>query len=168
MAWCLSSPDALAVPRSASSYKVRICPHLHAVDVNNRCPVLQRRDGGAIHFHAPAGLQEYLLEAALDGAGEGDTREVLLAPADAFGERDLESIFSVPTDLIGDGTVPRSGDWIEMTVEPDEEDDFTESYELEARVVSVEDDAIILDTNHPLAGQEVTFQVTVAALSSPE
>ena len=135
------------------------------------------REGGVIETSDDAGRLIYThgteeiplpLEAALDGAGEGDTREVLLAPADAFGERDLESIFSVPTDLIGDGTVPRSGDWIEMTVEPDEEDDFTESYELEARVVSVEDDAIILDTNHPLAGQEVTFQVTVAALSSPE
>jgi len=108
------------------------------------------------------------LESALEGAVEGDTREVALSPADAFGERDLESIFSVPTDMIGDGTVPRSGDWIDMIVEPEEEDDFTEPYELEALVVSVEDDAIILDTNHPLAGQEVTFQVTVAALSAPE
>jgi FKBP-type peptidyl-prolyl cis-trans isomerase 2 len=55
-----------------------------------------------------------------------------------------------------------------MIVEPEEDDEFTEPYELEAQVVSVEDDAIILDTNHPLAGQEVTFQVTVAALSKPE
>ena len=107
------------------------------------------------------------LETALEGAVEGDTREVLLAPADAFGERDLESIFSVPTDLIGEGTVPRSGDWIDMVVEPEDGDEFTEPYELEAQVVSVDDDAVILDTNHPLAGQEVTFQVTVAALSKP-
>ena len=107
------------------------------------------------------------LETALEGAVEGDTREVLLAPADAFGERDLESIFSVPTDLIGEGTVPRSGDWIDMVGEPEDGDDFTEPYELEAQVVSVDDDAVILDTNHPLAGQEVTFQVTVAALSKP-
>ena len=70
--------------------------------------------------------------------------------------------------MIGEGTVPRSGDWIDMIVEPEGDDDFTEPYELEALVVSVEDDAIILDTNHPLAGQEVTFQVTIAAVSKPE
>jgi FKBP-type peptidyl-prolyl cis-trans isomerase 2 len=135
------------------------------------------REGGVIETSDDAGRLVYThgaeeipppLEEALEGAVEGDTREVLLAPADAFGERDLESIFSVPTDMIGDGTVPRSGDWIDMVVEPEEDDDFTEPYELEAQVVSVEDDAIILDTNHPLAGQEVTFQVTVAALSKPE
>ena len=134
------------------------------------------REGGVIETSDDAGRLVYThgaeeipppLEEALEGAAEGDTREVLLAPADAFGERDLESIFSVPTDMIGDGTVPRSGDWIDMIVEPENDDDFTEPYELEAQVVSVEDDAIILDTNHPLAGQEVTFQVTVAALSKP-
>ena len=108
------------------------------------------------------------LEAALEGASEGDIREVRLEPADAFGERDLESIFSVPTDLLGEGTGPRSGDWIDMVVEPEDGDEFTEPYELEAQVVSVEDDAVILDTNHPLAGQEVTFQVTVATVSKPE
>ena len=108
------------------------------------------------------------LEAALEGACEGDIREVRLEPADAFGERDLESIFSVPTDLLGEGTVPRSGDWIDMVVAPEDGDEFTEPYELEAQVVSVEDDAVILDTNHPLAGQEVTFQVTVATVSKPE
>lgn len=135
------------------------------------------RDGEVIETSHDAGRLIYThgaeeipapLESALEGAVEGDKREVSLSPADAFGERDLESIFSVPTDMIGDGTVPRSGDWIDMVVEPEEEDDFTEPYELEALVVSVEDDAIILDTNHPLAGQEVTFQVTVAALSAPE
>ena len=135
------------------------------------------REGGVIETSDDAGRLIYThgteeiplpLEAALDGAGEGDTREVLLAPADAFGERDLESIFSVPTDLVGDGNVPRSGDWIDMVVEPGDEDDFTEPYEFEAQVMSVDDDAIILDTNHPLAGQEVTFQVTIAAVSKPE
>ena len=118
----------------------------------------------------PVGSEEIPppLEAALEGASEGDIREVRLEPADAFGERDLESIFSVPTDLLGEGTVPRSGDWIDMVVEPEDGDEFTEPYELEAQVVSVEDDAVILDTNHPLAGQEVTFQVTVATVSKPE
>ncbi len=135
------------------------------------------REGGVIETSDDAGRLVYThgaeeipspLEEALEGAAEGETREVRLAPADAFGERDLESIFSVPTDMVGDGNVPRSGDWIDMIVEPEDDDDFTEPYELEAQVVSVEDDAIILDTNHPLAGQEVTFQVTVAALSKPE
>jgi len=135
------------------------------------------REGGVIETSDDAGRLIYIhgaeeipppLEAALEGASEGDVREVRLEPADAFGERDLESIFSVPTDLIGEGTVPRSGEWIDMVVEPEEGDEFTEPYELEAQVVSVDDDAIILDTNHPLAGQEVTFQVTVAAVSKPE
>ena len=134
-------------------------------------------EGGVIESSEEAGRIIYThgdeeiptpLEAALDGASVGDSREVCLDPEDAFGERDLESIFSVPTDLIGEGVVPRSGDWLEMTVEPEEDDDFTEPYELEALVVSVEDDAVILDTNHPLAGQVVTFKVIVASVSTPE
>ena len=123
--------------------------------------------GRLVYTHGAAEIPPPL-EAALEGACEGDIREVRLEPADAFGERDLESIFSVPTDLLGEGTVPRSGDWIDMVVEPEDGDEFTEPYELEAQVVSVEDDAVILDTNHPLAGQEVTIQVTVATVSKPE
>jgi len=139
--------------------------------------LLLDREGEVIETSDEAGRLVYThgaqeippaLEAALEGAVEGENREVHLAPADAFGERDLESIFSVPTDLVGDGNVPRSGDWIDMVVEPGDEDDFTEPYEFEAQVMSVDDDAIILDTNHPLAGQDVTFQVTVAVLSAPE
>ena len=138
---------------------------------------LLNREGGLIETSEDAGRLVYThgaeeipspLEEALEGATEGDTREVCLAPVDAFGERDLESIFSVPTDMIGEGAIPRSGDRIDLVVNPEDDDDFTEPFELEAEVVSVEDDAIIIDTNHPLAGQEVTFQVTVAAVSKPE
>jgi FKBP-type peptidyl-prolyl cis-trans isomerase SlyD len=95
------------------------------------------------------------LEQALQGLGEGESREVTLPPDEAFGARDPEAIIEVdradfPPDVA-------AGDELEA----DREDGRGA---VPLKVIEVLDDVVVLDTNHPLAGQRVKLLVTVEAV----
>ncbi|MCA9625010.1 MAG: peptidylprolyl isomerase [Myxococcales bacterium] len=93
------------------------------------------------------------LEAGLLGAAAGERREIELGPEDAFGERDEEALLEVDRlDFPGGDSVER-GDEV-MSQRPD-------GVEVAHRVVEVSPEAVLIDLNHPLAGQRVRFEVEV-------
>ncbi len=93
------------------------------------------------------------LEAALEGAANGDSLNVTLAPEDAYGTRDETSVFAVersefPADAgieIGTEFVAEGEDGTSMSM----------------RVTEVHDEFVVVDGNHPLAGETLNFQVLV-------
>lgn len=103
-----------------------------------------------------------LLEQALVGKEAGDELTVELQPADAFGEFDAGGIVSVPRSDFPEDFEPELGEQVMVHFEG--EDGVEE--ELETHVMEVNPDAIVLDANHPLAGQVVTFWVRVGAVRS--
>lgn len=91
------------------------------------------------------------VEHAIQGLRSGQSREVFLAPSQGFGERDPKAIIEVdradfPADVA-------AGDRFEMENETGEL--------LVLQVLDVADDAVVLDTNHPLAGQRVRVELSV-------
>jgi FKBP-type peptidyl-prolyl cis-trans isomerase SlyD len=60
------------------------------------------------------------------------------------------------------------GDWVSIEVSGDEGEEA--KGEMEMRVVEIAPEAITLDANHPLAGEEITFDLKVAAVrkATPE
>lgn len=108
------------------------------------------------------------LEEALTGASAGDELRVTLTPEDAFGPHNPEGIVIIPRQELPDD-VYSPGDWVAIGVESDEgeregEDDEDEGEELEMRILEVREDAVVMDANHPLAGQSVTFEVVVVSV----
>lgn len=93
------------------------------------------------------------LERQIEGLKPGD-RGVFHVDADeAFGERDEDAIFAVDR---GDFPTPEKvavGDEF-MAEGPGGEP-------IPMRVLEIRDDAFVVDTNHPLAGQSVRFEVVV-------
>ncbi len=94
------------------------------------------------------------LEAALDGCRVGEARAVVLPPEEAFGHRDREAILEVdradfPPDV-------REGDEFEAEREDGEV--------VTLRVVAVGDDVVVIDTNHPLADQDVRVEAMLEGL----
>ena len=108
------------------------------------------------------------LEKALEGKEAGDRLRLKLPPEEAFGPFDPGALVSVPRDAIPSEEL-RRGDWIpvELVDEEGEASLEDDQEELEMRVVEVNDDEVILDANHPLAGQEVTFSLEVLAVDAP-
>ncbi len=55
------------------------------------------------------------------------------------------------------------GDFVPITIELDS----GETIELDARVVSFDGREVVLDTNHPLAGRRVVFEVGIVSVEAP-
>lgn len=91
------------------------------------------------------------VERSVDGLGVGDSRLLKLAARDAYGPRDPEAVLEVErSDFPDDVSV---GDYFEV----ENEDEGI----LVLRVLEVEADYVLVDLNHPLAGQDLEVSVTV-------
>lgn len=94
------------------------------------------------------------LERGLTGLKAGEKREILVEPDEGFGDRDDEGIFEVDKADFPDSADVTAGDEF-VAQGPDGEP-------IAMRIVEVLEEAFVVDTNHPLAGQRVRFEVEVS------
>lgn len=112
-------------------------------------------DGPLEYLH---GAQHFIpgLEKALTGAKLGDELEVVVQAEEGFGPRNEEGVQKVERKQFPEDLDLQVG--MQFAVE-------NEANQLmPVWVVGVDDDEVTIDFNHPLAGQELHFKVTVAAL----
>jgi len=94
------------------------------------------------------------LERGLTGMRAGERRDITVPPDDAFGQHDEEGVFEVDkADFEGSEDVALGDEFVAQG--PD-------GNSMAMRVIEVLPDAFVVDTNHPLAGQTVRFQVEVS------
>lgn len=103
------------------------------------------------------------LERALAGKGEGDRVRVTLPPDQAFGVVDPGLIISVPRSELPDDVPLTVGEYLPVALENAPED--LEDDEVEFRIVEVGAEEIVLDANHPLAGETITFALEVVSVT---
>jgi len=104
------------------------------------------------------------LERALEGLEEGAKLELSLSAAEAFGEYNPEGIVAVPRAELPPDVDLVQDEWITVVVQGDATDDDEEVGEMDMRIVEAGPEEVILDANHPLAGQEVTFKIEVISV----
>ena len=99
------------------------------------------------------------LERALEGKGQGDHFVVTLPPEDAYGERDKALQQRVSADEFGGVDQVEAG----MCFLAHSEDG---SRVENVMITEVNEDSgyVVVDTNHPLAGMTLEFDVTVVAV----
>lgn len=98
---------------------------------------------GKEHFYVP-------IEEALIGMTPGEKKTLTITPDDAFGEYNPENVFSVKRSEFPEDITPAVGQGLEVTGEDGEVYMVT--------IVDMTDDDVSLDTNHPLAGEELTYE----------
>ena len=122
-------------------------------------------DGEVLDSSQEGGPLEYLqghqniipgLENELSGMKVGENKKVTVAPADGYGELEDDAIMDVPREEFPDEVPLEEGIELEVT---DQDGDI-----MLARIVEVSDKTIKLDTNHPLAGKTLEFDVTIVEL----
>lgn len=96
------------------------------------------------------------IDAAIVGMTPGEKKTVQIAAADAFGEYDKEKIFTVPRSDLPEDLIPEVGDELSLSNEDDEE--------LEVVVLETTEDQVTFDANHPLAGEDVTFEIELISI----
>jgi FKBP-type peptidyl-prolyl cis-trans isomerase SlyD len=111
-----------------------------------------RRDDPVQYLHG-AGMLLPCLEEELEDVEEGTRRRFVLVPRRAYGDRDEARVLSLPRNLF-----PEDGDLVpgaRMAARMADGD----LHPLTVREVKV--DRVVVDLNHPLAGQSLHFDVVV-------
>jgi len=85
-----------------------------------------------------------------------EKKTLVIPSAEAYGEPRKELIQEVPKDKLPEEIKPEVGMGLVSTT-PD-------GNEIQLVVKEVKDDAIVVDGNHPLAGQELTFDIEVVEI----
>lgn len=97
------------------------------------------------------------LEEALYGMTVGDEKDVVVTPDYAYGEYDADAVQTLPRDIFPAEMELEVGMAIDLYDEDAEE-------EVEAYIVEVQRNAVVIDFNHPLAGETLNFHVKVVGL----
>jgi len=100
------------------------------------------------------------VDEALLGHGVGDVVEVTCPEGEAFGDPSPEAIVAVPREDFPDDVKLEKGEMVAINVEDEDGD----AMQLEAIIMEINPDGVILDANHPLAGLPATFRVTIEAV----
>ena len=148
-----------------------------AVKIKPGCHVVLRyelfdREGELLETSEESEPMEYVhgaeeiapaIERALSGKQAGDKVRVTLPPEDAFGVIDPGLIVSVPRSEIPPELPLSVGEYLPVELEDAPEDLADE--EVEFRIVEVGEEEVVLDANHPLAGETVTFALEVLSVT---
>lgn len=121
-------------------------------------------EGHIVDSTTPSGEFSYLhgrgnlipaLENAVEGQSAGFSATVTVSPADAFGEYQEDLITTVPVNSFSNDVILRPGEQVQ----------FQGPDGLVAMTIrEVNEELVVLDGNHPLAGKTLTFDVTVKAI----
>jgi FKBP-type peptidyl-prolyl cis-trans isomerase SlyD len=102
------------------------------------------------------------LEKELYGMSIGDKKTVLVSAKDAYGELDSEAFVDVPRDEFPPDIPLETGVQIQVR--------DMQGGLMDAVIEKIGDDVVQLNFNHPLAGEDLNFEVTIADLrqANPE
>lgn len=122
-------------------------------------------DGEVVDFSDKEEPLEYIqghdqiipgLESALNGMSVGESKQVSVAASEAYGEVDDEAIIEVNRADFPAEVPMEIGTQVQVR--------NMDGHVLDARIASMEGDKVKLDFNHPLAGKDLLFKVTIAGL----
>ena len=115
--------------------------------------VLDSNKGGApLEFIIGKGQLIPGLEKALVGMNAGDTADILVKAEEAYGLRDDEAVQELPRDQF-EGIELEKG----MSLYGQGQNGET----IQVNVIDFDDNTVKVDFNHPLAGKDLMFNVTV-------
>jgi len=117
--------------------------------------LLEQSDEPVSYLHGGYDNIFPLVEEALEGKQVGDTVDIKLQPADAFGEYE-ESLVRMETREVFPETIEVGMQFVGSPMDGGEEMLYT--------VTDIADDKVVVDANHPYAGQAVHFQCIVAEI----
>ena len=111
---------------------------------------------GPVNYLHGGGQLLPALERALEGLAEGEQAEFVLAPEDAYGPRREENLATLPRSAFPGDVELRPG--ITLLARTSAGQGFP------LTVKEVKGEQVLVDMNHPLAGERLSFQVTIRAV----
>lgn len=108
-------------------------------------------------FQVGAGQMIKGFDAAVDGMEVGDTKTAEIPAAEAYGEARQDLIFDVPKSNLPEDLKPEVGQQLAMT-QPN-------GQQVPVTVAKVEEDKVVIDANHQLAGKDLIFDIELVEIA---
>ncbi|MBU0656370.1 MAG: FKBP-type peptidyl-prolyl cis-trans isomerase [Gammaproteobacteria bacterium] len=96
------------------------------------------------------------LESALVGLPEGDKFRLILLASEAFGMPDPDAIQQLPRERFPEDMKLAEGQIISF--------ELPSGQETPGEILSISDESVEVDFNHPLAGHHLTFELEILAI----
>ncbi len=114
------------------------------------------KHGQPLEFEVGCGQMIPGFEDAVMGMENGEEKEFTLEPSDAYGDHDPSLIQKVPRDHLPNEVAP---DMV-LVVQ------LRNGIQIPVKVAEVTDKEVILDLNHPLAGETLIFKIKIVDIAS--
>ncbi len=108
-------------------------------------------------FTIGAGQMIKGFDAALPGMAIGDKKTVTIVAAEAYGETNPEAIIQFPKTNVPADMVLEPGMPLTLTDQ--------NGHPVQVLVVEVQEDIIVLDANHELAGKDLVFDIELVSIN---
>lgn len=96
-------------------------------------------------------------EAAVTGKEVGDKVETIIPAEEAYGEHNPDLVGEVPLSQVPESIEPEIGMVLQIS---------TEGGPLDVTITEVDEEKIVIDGNHPLAGRELTFAIEIVEIKA--
>jgi len=115
-----------------------------------------RSTGVPLDFEVGSGRLLEGFETSVVGMAVGDTKTITLAPTEAYGEVDPSRTKAVPRDRFAPGMELEEGVTIQGQTDV--------GVPFVATIQAVNEEDVILDLNHPMAGKTINFEIEVVSI----
>ena len=117
-----------------------------------------------LYVHGTGELPDSV-EEALEGKDVGDSVRIDLGPDELFGAYDPGGIVQVDPAEFPEDAELETGMVLTLQIEGDDEES---SGEIDARIVEIRPEAVVIDTNPPLAGKPIVLTAKVLGIGDPD
>jgi peptidylprolyl isomerase len=108
-----------------------------------------------LEFQVGAGQVIQGFDEAVTGMSPGETRRVTIPARAAYGDRREELVVAVPRGRFPPEFEPEPG--MNLAVDQD-------GHQVMLTILSVTESEVVMDGNHPLAGEDLTFEVELVEI----
>ncbi len=116
-------------------------------------------DSGPLSFRVGSGTALPSFERAVIGMKPGETRAISIGPEEGYGPRYEELVIRVKRENLGREQELQPGMVVAMNLEKE-----GQQHRLPAMIMELDDEHATVDFNHPLAGQELFYSITVTEI----
>ena len=115
------------------------------------------RDREPLEFELGGGQMIAGFDKAVDGMAVGESKTARFSSAEGYGEKNEDMIFTVPKDQLPPEIKPEEGQQLSMQ--------HPSGQQIPVVVTKVEENQIVIDANHPLAGKELEFEIELMEIN---
>lgn len=136
-----------------SNSVVALTYKLHTVSNGQRDFVEEANTANPLVFLYGVGMMLPKFEEHINGLAKGDKADFELTAEEGYGERDDQAVAQLPADMFKESGLPKVGEILPLQ--------DNQGNQFRAQVVEISPEAVGVDLNHPMAGQNLHFEIEV-------